>query len=105
MYSDVIKDEDVSIDLLILADKYDIDILKKICPPKIIEKIDQDNCLDVFLIAKLHQFKDVEKAAFKKIFKKIPYILESPRLKTLIKEYPEEAANLMFRVNKKFVEC
>ena len=27
------------------------------------------------------------------------------RMKTLIKECPEEAANLMVRVNKKFVEC
>ena len=58
MYTQNIKDEDVSIDLLVLADQYDIETLRKIGAPKIIQKLDRDNCLDVFMYAKLHKYED-----------------------------------------------
>ena len=68
--------------------------------PIIIKKIDQDNCLDVFMYAKLHKYEDVEKAAFEAISWHVKFILEVTRLKTLIKDHPEEIANLMVNINK-----
>ena len=105
MYTHDIKDEDVCIDLLVLADQYDIETLRKIAVPKIIQQLDRDNCLDVFICAKLHKYEDVETAAFKAIFTDVEFILERSRLKTLIKEYPEEMANLMVRVNQNCTHC
>ena len=63
--------------------------------PMIIKKIDRDNCLDVFMYAKLHKYEDVEKAAFEAISRHVKFILEGTRLKNLIKDHPEEVANLM----------
>ena len=68
--------------------------------PIIIKRIDEDNCLDVFMYAKLHKYEDVEKAAFEAIFTHVKFILEGTRLKTLIKDHPEEVANLMVNINK-----
>ena len=108
LYTHDINDEDVCtncIDLLVLADQYDIETLRKIGVPKIIQKIDQDNCLDVFICAKLHKYEDVEIEAFEVIFTNMEFLLERSRLKNLIKEYPEEMANLMFKVNEKHWVC
>merc|ERR1719242_802829 len=85
MYTHELNDDDVSIDLLILADQYDIETLRKIGAPIIIKRIDEDNCLDVFMYAKLHKYEDVEKAAFEAISRHVKFILEGTRLKNLIK--------------------
>ena len=53
------------------------------------------------MYAKLHKYEDVEKAAFEAISRHVKYILEGTRLKTLIKDHPEEVANLMVNINKK----
>ena len=52
------------------------------------------------MYAKLHKYEDVEKAAFEAIFTHVKFILEGTRLKTLIKDHPEEIANLMVNINK-----
>ena len=52
------------------------------------------------MYAKLHKYEDVEKAAFEAISRHVKFILEGTRLKTLIKDHPEEIANLMVNINK-----
>ena len=52
------------------------------------------------MYAKLHKYEDVEKAAFEAISRHVKFILEGTRLKTLIKDHPEEIANLMININK-----
>ena len=47
------------------------------------------------MYAKLHKYEDVEKAAFEAISRHVKFILEGARLKNLIKDHPEEVANLM----------
>ena len=52
------------------------------------------------MYAKLHKYEDVEKAAFEAISRHVKFILEGTRLKNLIKDHPEEVANLMVNINK-----
>ena len=52
------------------------------------------------MYAKLHKYEDVEKAAFEAISRHVKFILEGTRLKTLIKDHPEEITNLMVNINK-----
>ena len=60
-----VQDEDITFDLLELADKYDLKFLMKECVPKFIKKIDLENCLEVYNFAFMHSLHPVKIGAFK----------------------------------------
>ena len=59
-----VEDEEITFDLLELADKYDLKSLMDECIPKFIQKIDLGNCLEVYNFAFLHNLDPVMIGAF-----------------------------------------
>ena len=73
-YTDHVNDDDITVDLVALAEKYDIFSLKKFCFNKLIEKINTDNCLQMYIFGYLYnyqQIKDISLEKFKEVRQKI----------------------------------
>ena len=60
-YTDKIKNEDMSIDVLAAADKYDMKALFKICQRELCNQIDVHNAANFFAASYLHQKAEILK--------------------------------------------
>ena len=64
LYTDNLKNEDITEDLMALAEKYELLQLREKCLPLLIKKINVENCLKMYVYGQLHNYEPLKYAAF-----------------------------------------
>jgi len=100
MYTDAIENDDISEDLIDLADKYNMGELKEYCLPIFIEQINSDNCLRMYVYGYRHQFHEVESAAFKILDENWKLYENSADFLNLMKNCPKAVLEIMSKLHK-----
>ena len=58
---EVNKLNDLAAELVVAADKYDIDHLELICEEKLLTHVSAENCIGLFKLSNVHSLKQLEK--------------------------------------------
>ena len=91
-------------ELLILANKYEVEELKKFCGTKVIELLNNDNVLQVGTFAELHNAEDLMKACVKYIVVNKPSSLNQSLEEDLVKRSPKMMIEMIRQLLKKTPE-
>lgn len=89
------KLKDKASGLLIAADKYDLKELKEMCEASMIENIDEDNALDLLVLADLHGARSMRDIAVKFIVYNGEKIIIQPDWSDKLKGHPEIMADII----------
>ena len=92
--------DDITDELIALADKYDLPNLEKICIPPFIKNIDVGNCLHVYIIGYLHNFEEIKNEAFKVIEKNWDEVEKSYKMLDERKAHPKAVMEIMSKIQK-----
>ena len=86
--------------LLIAADKYDIQDLKEICAKELRKNLTANNAVDLLILSDLHQTNDLKEGAIRFINKNAPAVMKTPSWPDFRKNHP----NLIFELYSKLLE-
>ena len=64
IYSEKLDNDVVCQDLLVLANKYNLELLVKNILPEIISNLDVDNCIEAYAFGIVHKYKNLKISAF-----------------------------------------
>ena len=82
--------------LLVAANKYQLDLLKKLCEAQLCSTLDGSNCLELLVLGDIHQTTNLKTAALESVLMNIASLSHTDVFKEFIKKYPE----LAFEVTK-----
>ena len=90
-------------EVLIAADKYQLDLLKNLCEAQLVSTLDGSNCVDLLLLGDLHQAANLKMAALDSVSMNLTSLIETGVYKDLHKQHPELAyeVNLSILSKKK----
>jgi speckle-type POZ protein len=74
-------------DLLIAANKYDIQDLKQSCAKKLVKKLTVDNVVDVLIFSDFHRANDLKDGVLRFINKNAPAVMKTPSWANLSKNH------------------
>ena len=95
MYTDELKIIDINVELLVIADKYNVDRLTKICSEYFSKNINEKNVMAITLAAFLISNDYLLKAASRFIFKNLGNIKKSEAWDSTRIDHPEIVAKVM----------
>jgi len=95
IYTDQVKTEQITPELLRAADKYDLQRLKTICEKDLVQKMDLNNVVQFWMVAHLHQAKHLEGVAVKVIVRNWRTIKEDGEFKEIVTQYPTLYENII----------
>lgn len=96
---EVLLDEQLARDLLVLAEKYQVEYLKAFCEKFIISKVNDDNALEYYAFADQHNAKQLLEVTLSLIMDNMATLAEREGYKVLVKEDPE----LLIKIYEAFV--
>ena len=88
-HTDDIEDDDLTTDLLGLADKYQIRALVKKCEDKLIKSLTVGNTVNYFIVAYLHQAEKLKDAAKKFIVDHFQLFEKTNALAVIVEHHPK----------------
>lgn len=97
-------DCETSLDVLIAAEKYQLEFLKQQIQEIIIDKITNDNVLKCLSVADLNNAGDLKKQAIDHIVLHSQDIIQLPNFKELVKSYPELSCELFHAMSMRIVK-
>jgi len=77
--------------ILIAADKYQLELLKKLCEAHLVSTLDSSNCVELLLLGDLHQAANLKMAALDSISMNLASLIKTDVYKDLHKQHPELA--------------
>ena len=80
-------------DILAVANKYQIGLLKKLCEAQLVSTLDASNCVELIVLGDLHQAANLKKTAWTS-FQRIPPLVKTDAYKQFLRYIP----NLVFEV-------
>jgi len=83
-------------DILAAANKYELDLLKKLCEAQLISALDASNCLDLLVLGDLHEAEKLKMVALDFVSMNFPSLVQQDIYKDFIRQYPD----LVFEVTK-----
>ena len=83
-------------DLLVAANKYQLDLLKRLCEDELGSTLEESNCLELFVFGDIHQASKLKMAALESVLMNLASLSDTDVYKEFIKKYPE----LAFEVTK-----
>jgi hypothetical protein len=93
--TDVIDDEDITVDLLAASNKYDVRGLFFICEAKLIGELTVFNAADYFLAAYFHEAKTLKKLAMRVIVKNFDAVEVTEGMAMIRDQYPKALWDLL----------
>jgi speckle-type POZ protein len=88
-------------DLLIAANKYDIQDLKQMCAKEMVKTLTADNAVEFLVLSDLHQANDLKDSAIRFIIKNAEAVTKTSSWSDLLNTHP----NLIIELSSKSVEC
>ena len=83
-------------DLLVAANKYQLDLLKKLCEAQLCSTLDGSNCVELLVLGDIHEASNLKTAALESVLMNLASLSNTDVYKDFIKKYPE----LVFEVTK-----
>jgi len=74
--------------LLVAANKYDVEDLKQICAKEMVKTLTPDNAVDLLILSDLYQANDLKEAAIRFINKNVPAVMKKPSWPAFRKSHP-----------------
>ena len=84
---DVLKE--MAKELLVAADKYQLDLLKKLCEVEIRSSLDESNCIELLIFSDTYQAKLLKKGALQSVFLNLASIVDTDVYKEFHKQHSE----------------
>ena len=76
-------------DILAVADKYQIDLLKKLCEAQLISTLNATNCFDLIVVGDLHKAENLKTTALDFVSKNSAFLIKSDVYKDFLNEHPD----------------
>jgi speckle-type POZ protein len=92
--------ENLEEQLLVAANKYDIQDLKQICAKEMRKKLTVDNAVDLLIFSDLHQAKDLKDGAIRFINKNAPAVMKTPSWTN----FPKSHQHLVYELYSKLFD-
>ena len=83
-------------EILAAANKYELDLLKKLCEAQLVSALDASNCLDLLVLGDLHEAEKLKMVALDFVSMNFPSLVQQDIYKDFIRQYPD----LVFEVTK-----
>ena len=104
IYTGNVSDKDISelgTELLAAADKYQLDLLKKICEERLCSALKVTNCVEYLVVGDMNQTSKLRRMALKLAAENVDSIIDTDVFKDLFKQKPELAWEIMKTLIKK----
>ena len=82
-------------DLLMAAEKYQLDQLKSICSKKLYNNIEINNCLNYLVIGDLYRADDLKKSSLQFIARNVGSVFKSKDWEECLKDHPSLMAEVI----------
>lgn len=105
LYTDNVEDDGVSLDLLMMAEKYDMTMLKKECESRLCETVGPENCVSAYVhgyLLNCQSLKDAGYAKLKEHFK--TNVQDSESWKAMKKDYPDVLQEIVERLVQEVIK-
>ena len=99
IYTDQVKEDDLTIELLSAADKYNIPVLIKKCENKFCEIISVANAAECFLAAYLHQANALKDVATKFIVENYEEVKKTDEMNLIVQQHPRALMEIIEAFN------
>ena len=76
-------------DLLVAADKYQLDLLKKLCEVIIWSYLDESNCIELLIFGHTYHAKILKKGALRSVFINLASLIDTDVYKEFHKQHSE----------------
>jgi len=86
----------LSRDLLVASNKYQLELLKKLCEAQLCSTLDDSNCLELLVLGDIHEASNLKTAALESVLMNLASLSNTDVYMAFIKNYPE----LAFEVTK-----
>ena len=86
-------------DILAAANKYELDLLKKLCEAQLVSTLDASNCVELLVHGDLHQATNLKMMALDSVAMNLASLIETDVYKHFRKQHPD----LEFEVTKSIV--
>ena len=86
-------------DILAVANKYQIDLLKRLCEDHLVSTLNASNCFDLIVLGDLNEAADLKKTALDFVSKNSATLVKTDAYKDFLKERPD----LLFEVTQSMV--
>ena len=90
-------------DLLVAANKYQLDLLKRLCEDELGSTLEESNCLELFVFGDIHQATTLKMAALESVLMNLPSLSNTDVYKDFNRQYPDlafEVTRAMFSKKK-----
>jgi len=101
MYTGLINKDEVSLDLLVVADKYHLQDLKSLCEVNLSDALSLDNALDVLIVATRHSAGTLKGNAKTFLLNDTTDLLKIPDWKATLEPYPALLSEILESVINK----
>ena len=91
---------EIASELLVAADKYQLDLLKSICEEGLCSTLEATNCVEYLVLGDMYQTFNLKRMAMRLVVENVDSITESDVIKNLFKQKPELALEVMKAVKK-----
>ena len=91
----------IATELLAAADKYQLDLLKKLCEERLCSTLKVTNCVEYLVFGDMNQTFKLRSQALKLVAENVDSIIDTDVFKDLFKQKPELALEVMKAVNNK----
>merc|ERR1719234_2065896 len=76
-------------DILAAANKYELDLLKKLCEAQLVTTLNTSNCLDLLVLGDLHEAEKLKLVALDFVSMNFPSLVQQDVYKEFLRQYPE----------------
>ena len=104
IYTGTVSDKDIgeiASELLAAADKYQLELLKKLCEERLCSTLKVTNCVEYVVLGDMYQTFKLRSKALKLAAENVDSIIDTDVFKDLFKQMPELAWEVMKAQNKK----
>ena len=91
--------KDKARDIIAVANKYQLDLLKKLCEAQLVSTLDASNCVELLVLGDLHQATNLKMMALDSVAMNLASLIETDVYKHFRKQHPD----LEFEVTKSIV--
>jgi len=76
-------------EILAASNKYEIDLLKKVCEAQLVSALDASNCLDLLVLGDLHEAEKLKMVALDFVSTNFPSLVQQDVYKDFLRQYPD----------------
>jgi len=101
LYTDSLETQEITEDLMSVAEKYQLGQLKEQCLPSFVKKVDSENCLKMYIYGHAHNYEPLKTQAFNVLDANWNHFESTNLLIDMMKTNPQAVLEILNRLHKK----